>query len=120
MKESKKEEYLQDDRGEKEILQKEEVIEEHKLKHREDKEYKDLVKRLNRVEGQVKGIRNMLEEERYCTDILIQVSAVQAALNSFSKELLINHINTCVVEDIRSGKENVAKELCDTLVKLMK
>lgn len=91
-----------------------------KHKHREEKEYKDLIKRLNRIEGQVKGIKNMVEEERYCIDILTQVSAIQAALNSFSKELFTNHVKTCVVDKIKSGDEEVIDELCNTLQKLMK
>ena len=77
----------------------------HRTKERSDREYKDLIHRLNRVEGQVRGIKRMVEEDAYCTDILIQVSAVNAALNSFNKVLLANHIRTCVAEDIRAGKE---------------
>lgn len=89
-------------------------------KHREEKEYKDLIKRLNIIEGQVKGIRNMVEDERYCIDILTQVSAIQAALNGFSKELFSNHVKTCVVDKIKSGDEEVVDELCNTLQKLMR
>lgn len=91
-----------------------------KHKHREEKDYKDLMKRLNRIEGQVKGIKNMVEDERYCVDILTQVSAIQAALNSFSKELFANHLKSCVVDKIKSGDEEVIDELCNTLQKLMK
>lgn len=91
-----------------------------KMKHRSEEERKKLVTRLNRIEGQVRGIKNMIEEERYCVDILNQVSAVQAALNSFSKELLANHIRSCVVKDIQAGNEEVVEELCDTIKKLMK
>ena len=91
-----------------------------KTKHRERDEYTSLIHRLNRIEGQVRGIRTMVEEERYCVDILTQVSAVQSALNAFNKELLSNHIKTCVVEDIRSGDEIVVDELCDTIKRLMK
>ena len=87
----------------------------HKKKERSEAEYKKLIHRLNRIEGQVRGIRNMVEEERYCVDILNQVSAVQAALNSFNKELLANHIHSCVVEDIRAGKDKAVDELCETL-----
>ena len=83
-------------------------------------EYKSLIHRLNRIEGQVRGIRSMLEEERYCVDILTQVSAIQSALNAFNKELLSNHIKTCVVEDIKKGDEAVVDELCDTIRRLMK
>ncbi|MCF2669133.1 MULTISPECIES: metal-sensing transcriptional repressor [Lachnospiraceae] len=92
----------------------------HRTKERSDKEYKDLIHRLNRVEGQVRGIKRMVEEDAYCTDILIQVSAVNAALNSFNKVLLANHIRTCVAEDIRAGKEETIDELVATLQKLMK
>ncbi|MDY5647681.1 MAG: metal-sensing transcriptional repressor [Lachnospiraceae bacterium] len=93
---------------------------EEKRKHREEEEYKDLMKRLNRIEGQVRGIKKMLEEERYCVDILTQVSAIQSALNSFNKELLSRHIKSCVVHDIRMGDDQVVDELCETIQKLMK
>jgi len=89
-------------------------------KHRSGDEYRKLIHRLNRVEGQIRGVKKMVEEERYCVDILTQVSAVQAALNAFNKELLINHIQTCVVEDIKSGDNEIVSELCDTIQKLMK
>ena len=92
----------------------------HKTKERSEKEYKDLVNRLNRIEGQVRGIKKMVENDVYCTDILIQVSAVNAALNSFNKVLLANHIRTCVAEDIREGKEKTIDELVVTLQKLMR
>lgn len=92
----------------------------HKKKERTKKEYKDLLNRLSRIEGQVRGIKRMVEEDTYCTDILIQVSAVNAALNSFNKVLLANHIRTCVAEDIRAGKEETIDELVATLQKLMK
>lgn len=91
-----------------------------RIKHRSEKETKDLITRLNRIEGQVRGIKNMVEEERYCVEILNQVSAVQAALNSFNKKLLVNHIHSCVVEDIRAGKDEAIDELCETIKKLMK
>ena len=71
----------------------------HKTKERSDKEYKDLINRLSRIEGQVRGIKKMVENDTYCTDILVQVSAVNAALNSFNKVLLANHIRTCVAEE---------------------
>ena len=92
----------------------------HKTKTRTDDEYKKLIHRLNRIEGQIRGIRGMVENDAYCTDILIQVSAVNAALNAFNKELLANHIRTCVTDDIRSGKDEVVDELVNTLQKLMK
>ena len=76
--------------------------------------------RLCRIEGQIKGIKNMLENDAYCPDILIQVSAVNAALNSFNKVLLANHLKSCVIEDIRKGNNQVIDELVKTLQKLMK
>lgn len=89
-------------------------------KHRDPKEEKDLMNRLNRIEGQIRGIKAMVQEERYCTDILVQVSAVQSALNGFCKMLLSNHIRSCVVEDIKNGKEDEAiAELCETIKKMM-
>lgn len=91
-----------------------------KKKEREEKEIKSLVTRLNRIEGQVKGIRKMIENDAYCTDVLVQVSAVNAALNAFSKMLLANHIKTCVANDIRAGKDEVIDDLVNTLQKLMK
>ena len=84
----------------------------HKTKERSEKEYRDLINRLNRIEGQVRGIRRMVENDSYCTDILVQVSAVNAALNSFNKVLLANHI--------RTGKEETIDELVVTLQKLMR
>lgn len=92
----------------------------HKTKERSEKEYKDLIHRLNRIEGQIRGIKGMVEKDAYCTDILIQVSAVNSALNSFSRELLSNHIRTCVAQDIRDGKEETIDELVHTLQKFMK
>lgn len=91
-----------------------------KKKHRDDAEYTKLIHRLNRIEGQVRGVKAMVEDERYCIDILTQVSAIQSALNAFNKELLSNHIKTCVVEDIKNGNEEVVDELCKTFQKLMK
>ena len=75
----------------------------HSSKHRSDNEYKDLMNRLSRIEGQVRGIKGMLEKDAYCPEILVQVSAVNAALNSFNKVLLANHIRTCVADDISEG-----------------
>ena len=92
----------------------------HKTKERSEKEYKDLIHRLKRIEGQIRGIRRMVEEDAYCTDILVQVSAANAALNSFNKVLLANHIRTCVADDIRAGKDETVDELVNTLQKLMK
>ena len=91
-----------------------------KHKEREDNEKKDLMNRLKRIEGQVRGVEGMLESDAYCTDILIQVSAISSALNSFNKVLLGNHVKTCVAENIRSGNDEVIDELVTTLQKLMK
>lgn len=92
----------------------------HKMKERSKEEYTDLIHRLNRIEGQVRGIKGMVEKEAYCIDIVNQVSAVSAALNSFNKVLLSNHIRTCVTEDIRQGKEDAVEELLLTLQKVIK
>lgn len=91
-----------------------------KTKHRSEEEYKALLNRLSRIEGQVRGIRKMVETDCYCIEILTQVSAVQAALNAFNRELLANHIRTCVADDIRSGNDETIDELVSTLQKLMK
>lgn len=92
----------------------------HKSKERSPEEYRGLIHRLNRIEGQVRGIRGMVEHNAYCTDILTQSAAVSAALNAFNKELLDNHIRTCVARDIREGRDEVIDELVATLQKLMK
>lgn len=92
----------------------------HKTKQRSEEEYKSLVNRLNRIEGQVRGVKKMLDTNTYCTDILVQVSAIQAALNAFNRELLSNHIHTCVADDIRNGKDETIDELVQLLQKLMK
>ncbi len=89
-------------------------------KERSAEEVKDLVVRLNRIEGQIRGIRSMVEKDAYCTDIIVQVSAVAAALNSFNRELLSRHIKTCVAEDIKNGKDETVDDLLRTLQKLMK
>lgn len=92
----------------------------HKHKERSEKEYRDLINRLNRIEGQIRGIKGMVERDAYCPEILIQVAAANAALNSFNKVLLANHIRTCVADDIRDGKEETIDELVTVLQKLMK
>lgn len=92
----------------------------HENKVRSEKEYKDLIHRLNRIAGQVQGVRGMVERDAYCIDILTQVSAITAALNSFNKVLLGNHIRTCVAQDIRDGREDSLEELVSTLQKLMR
>jgi DNA-binding FrmR family transcriptional regulator len=92
-----------------------------KTKHREEAEYKALLNRLNRIEGQVRGIKKMVENDVYCTDILTQVSAIQSALNAFNKELLTNHVKTCVVNNIKNGNEDeIIDELMITVKRLMK
>ncbi|MBQ2823082.1 MAG: metal-sensing transcriptional repressor [Oscillospiraceae bacterium] len=91
-----------------------------KTKERSAEEYKRLINRLNRIEGQVRGIKGMIENNAYCTDVLIQTAAVNAALDSFSRELLSNHIRSCVADNIREGNDDVIDELIDTLGKLMK
>ncbi len=91
-----------------------------KTKERSAEEYRNLMNRLRRIEGQVRGIQNMLENDAYCTDILMQVAAVNAALNSFSKVLLANHVRTCVADNIRRGNDEVIDELVVLLHKLMK
>ena len=91
-----------------------------RTKERSPEEYKSLTNRLNRIEGQIRGIRGMLEKNAYCPDILAQVAAANAALNAFSRELLSNHIRSCVVNDVRAGNDEVIDELLDTLRKLMK
>ena len=92
----------------------------HRTKERGEQEYKDLIHRLNRVEGQIRGIKKMVENNAYCPEILIQVSAANAALNSFTKVLLASHIRSCVAEDIREGKEETIDELVTVLQKLMR
>ena len=92
----------------------------HKTKERSEKEHKKLINRLNRIEGQIRGIKKMVEKDAYCTDILVQVAAVNAALNAFNKELLAEHIKTCVAQDIRDGKEETIDELVVTLQIFMK
>ena len=89
-------------------------------KQRESSEYKDLLNRLNRIEGQIRGIKGMIEKDAYCVDILTQSAAVSAAMNSFNKELLSNHIHTCVAEGIRNGDDEVIDELVKMIQKLMK
>ena len=87
----------------------------NRKKERSEKEYKDLINRLSRIEGQIRGIKRMLDEDCYCPDIITQVAAANAALNSFNKVLLANHIKTCVADDIRAGKDETIDELLNTL-----
>lgn len=87
---------------------------------RSEEEKKKLINRLKRIEGQIRGIIGMMENDAYCNDILIQSAAVNAAVNAFNKELLATHIRTCVARDIREGKDETLDELVATLQKLMK
>ena len=89
-------------------------------RQRTDEEYKRLMNRLSRIEGQIRGVKGMLENDAYCTDIVLQVSAINAALNSFNKVLLANHVKTCVADNIRQGNDEVIDELVTLLQKLMK
>ena len=91
-----------------------------KHKERSPEEYKDLINRLSRIEGQVRGLQRMLEEDAYCADILTQSAAVSAAINAFNKDLLARHLHTCVVRDIRSGDDGAVDELAEMVKKLMK
>ena len=90
-----------------------------RLKMRSEEEYKKLLNRLNRIEGQIRGIRAMVEDNRYCTDILTQSAAVSAAIEAFNRELLDSHIRTCVAENLRAGNDDVVEELLHTLHKLI-
>ena len=91
-----------------------------KTTKRSENEQKKLIHRLNRIEGQIRGIRKMVENDAYCADILVQSAAVNAAVNAFNRELLANHIRGCVARDIKEGKDEVIEELLATLQKLMK
>ncbi len=91
-----------------------------KTKVRAQDEYKSLLNRLSRIEGQVKGVRGMVMENAYCVDILTQVSAISSALTAFSKELLENHLRTCVVSDIKSGCDGAVDELISVVNRMIK
>lgn len=92
----------------------------HEHKKRSEEEKKTLMVRLRRIEGQVRGIEKMVEEDQYCPNIVVQISAVSSALNSFAKELMTTHIQTCVVEDLRKGNEESIQELVKMVQRLMK
>lgn len=92
----------------------------HKNIERSESEKKDLITRLNRVEGQIRGIKKMVEENIYCNDILIQTSAATAALNAFNRELLKQHLSSCVKEELEKGNDEIIAELVKTLEKMMK
>ena len=89
-------------------------------KKRSEEEYKSLIHRLNRIEGQIRGIRGMVEKDVYCADILVQVAAANSALNAFSRELLSQHVRTCFADDLRAGSDEKLDELLKLLPKLMK
>ncbi len=89
-------------------------------KERSEEEYKKLLNRLNRIEGQIRGVKGMLEKDAYCVDIITQVSAIAAALNSFNRVILSEYIKTCMKNDIQTGKDNSAEELADLVNKLLK
>ena len=91
-----------------------------KTTQRAEEQKKKLVNRLKRLEGQIRGIQAMVEQDAYCNDILIQSAAVNAAINAFNKELLASHIRTCGARDIREGKDEVIDELVTTIQKLMR
>ena len=90
-----------------------------RTKERGEEELKRLMNRLNRIEGQVRGVKGMLEKDAYCIDIITQVAAIQSALSSFNKVLLREHISTCVVKDAKQGKQEKVDELINTLQNLM-
>lgn len=92
----------------------------NRKKKRDDKEYKDLINRLSRIEGQVRGIKRMLEEDTYCIDVMRQVSATTSALNSFNRIMMSNHLRSCVVNDLKEGNEETIDEVLEALQKMMK
>lgn len=91
-----------------------------RIKMRSEDEKKALINRLSRIEGQIRGVRNMVEKDAYCADVMIQVAAVSAAMGSFNKELLATHIRTCVADDIKNGDGEKTDELIELLGKLLK
>ena len=91
-----------------------------KTTERTEEERTKLIHRLNRIEGQIRGLRGMIEKDAYCADVLVQSAAVSAAVSAFERELLASHIRGCVVRDIRAGKDEAAEELADVLKKLIK
>ena len=93
--------------------------EKHKYRNKEGKEYKSLISRLNRIEGQIRGIRSMVEKDVYCTDILVQAAAARSALNGFTRELIDQHLSTCVAEDLKNGGEEKLQEFLWILNKLV-
>ena len=98
----------------------EKTCEKCRTKHRSEEEIRSLKNRLSRVEGQVRGVQKMLDEDAYCVDILTQVAAIRSALSAFSRELLSEHMKTCVANDIKAGREDAVDELLDAFFRLMK
>lgn len=92
----------------------------HRKSHHSEKTKKNLVTRLNRIEGQIRGIKGLIEKDTYCDDVITQISATQAALNSVAKLLLEGHMKSCIVERIQEGDNEVVDELLTTIEKLMK
>ncbi|MGM0877229.1 MAG: metal-sensitive transcriptional regulator [Bacillota bacterium] len=93
---------------------------EHRSSHHSEKVKKNLVTRLNRIEGQIRGIKALIEKDTYCDDVITQISATQSALNSVGKLLIEGHLRTCVVERIQEGDEEIIDELLVTVQRLMK
>lgn len=93
---------------------------EGRTKKRSEAEYGALMNRLRRIEGQVRGVQKMLENDAWCPDIMVQIAAIVAALNSFNKELLAAHIRSCVLSDIKAGHDEATEQLIDTLGKVMR
>ena len=91
-----------------------------KKTERSEEQKKKLLNRLSRLEGQVRGVRKMIENDAYCNDVLIQTAAISAAVNAFSREVLRSHLHSCVIRDIREGKDEVADELMETLERMMR
>ena len=91
-----------------------------KVTERSDEQRRKLLNRLSRLEGQVRGVRKMVEEDAYCNDILVQTAAISAAINAFSREVLRSHLKSCVIRDIREGRDEVADELMETLERMMR
>lgn len=100
-------------------MQKELLCEHCRTRQRSEEEYKTLMNRLSRIEGQVRGLKGMVEKNAYCPDIIIQVEAVKSALGAFGRELLSNHIQTCVLNDMKNGKEETLEELITLLKRIM-
>lgn len=93
---------------------------EHKNTKRSDALKHDVAKRLNRIEGQVRGVKKMIEEDKYCDNVLIQIVAIKSALDSVSKLVLENHMRNCLVDDIQKGHDEIINELLTTIGRMVK